>query len=100
MQLPLIQTSSQYTGSNVDSYTGQGKIWEIASRFNGDSVKHRFDRFGNQLTTEKTNKQGEKEIYANFTAEEMQKRQCMKHKTLNVTRRSVEKKDYEPVGLL
>jgi hypothetical protein len=29
----------QFTGSNSDSYTGQGKIWEIAKRFNQTSKK-------------------------------------------------------------
>ena len=28
----------QFTGSNADSYTGQGKIWEIASRHNKKSL--------------------------------------------------------------
>lgn len=28
-----------FTGSNADSYTGQGKIWEIAKRFNEKSLE-------------------------------------------------------------
>lgn len=89
-----------FSGHSSDSYTGQGKIWQIAKRFNDESRRHIFDRFGNQLTADAYNKYHEKEVTAKLAREQMQERQCMKHKTLNVTRRQVSKDEYEPVGVL
>ena len=89
-----------FSGHNSDSYTGQGKIWEIAKRFNDESRRHIFDRFGNKLTADTYNKYHEKEVTAKLTRGQMQERQCMKHKALNVSRRKVSKEDYEPVVLL
>lgn len=89
-----------FTGHNSDSYTGQGKIWQIAKRFNDESRQHIFDRFGNKLTKDVLNKFYEKEAIANCSREEMLKRQRMKHETLNVSRRKVSKEEYKPVGLL
>lgn len=89
-----------FSGHNSDSYTGQGKIWQIAKRFNDESRKHIFDRHGNQLTKEIFNKHNEREVSAQYPREEMLKRQCMKHETLNVSRRKVSKDEYEPVGLV
>lgn len=89
-----------FTGHNSDSYTGQGKIWEIAKRHNDESRKHTFDRHGNMLNKEVTNNEGENEIVAKLTHKEMLKRKCIKHETLNVSRRKVSKEEYKPVGLL
>jgi hypothetical protein len=89
-----------FTGHNSDSYTGQGKIWQIAKRFNDESRKHIFDRHGNKLTKEVLNKHYELEVVAQYPREEMLNRQCMKRETLNVSRRKVSKDEYEPVGVL
>lgn len=88
------------SGHNNDSYTGQGKIWQIAKRFNDESRKQVFDRHGNQLTKEVLNKYNAREVVAQHPREEMLNRQCMKHETLNVSRRKVSKDEYEPVGLV
>ena len=53
-----------FSGHNSDSYTGQGKIWQIAKRFNDESRKHIFDRHGNKLTKEVLNKHYEREVVA------------------------------------
>lgn len=89
-----------FSGHNSDSYTGQGKIWQIAKRFNKESREHIFDRHGNKLTKEMLNKHYEREVVAQYPREEMLKRQCLKHGTMNVSRRKVSKDEYEPVGLV
>lgn len=85
-----------FTGQNTDTYSNNGKIWEIARRFNRDSEKHIFDRFGNQLTKVITNQKGLPEVVAAYARGEMLSRQLPKNKTLNVCRRKSDGKDYQP----
>lgn len=89
-----------FSGHNSDSYTGQGKIWQIAKRFNKESREHIFDRHGNKLTAPCKNERGLKDVTPKYSREEMLKRQRMKYDTLNVSRRKVSKDEYEPVGLV
>lgn len=90
----------EHIGGNCDTYTRNGKMWVIAKRFNKDSTKHSFDRHGNQLTREVVNKKGRKEVVACLSHDKMLSRQCLKVKTLNVSRRQVSKSEYKPVGVL
>lgn len=89
-----------FTGSNTDTYEGSGKMWEIASRFNSESRKLKFDRFGNPLTKEVVNALGHKEIVNLYTVSEMKKKECAKSDTINVSRRKVSESEYKPVGVL
>lgn len=89
-----------FTGANTDTYQNNGKMWEIASRYNKESEKHLFDCFGNQLTKEVLTRNNELEVVAKYSAKEMKERQCLKHKTLNVSRRKVSESEYKPVGIL
>lgn len=89
-----------FSGHNSDSYTSQGKIWQIAKRFNQESREHIFDRHGNKLTTNCKNEHGLKDVAPKYPREEMHSRQCLKHETLNVSRRKVSKSEYKPVGVL
>jgi hypothetical protein len=38
MSIKETRAYQQFTGSNADSYTGQGRIWEIAARHNKQSI--------------------------------------------------------------
>ena len=89
-----------FTGNNTDTYEGHGKMWEIASRFNAESRKITFDRFGNALTKEVINALGHKEIVNLYTVPEMNKKQCAKGDNINVSRRNVSESEYKPVGVL
>lgn len=89
-----------FTGNNTDTYEGHGKMWEIANRFNAESRKMKFDRFGNVLTKEVINTLGHKEIVDLYTVSEINKKQCAKSDTINVSRRKVSESEYKPVGVL
>lgn len=38
MSIKESRAYQQFTGSNADSYTSQGRIWEIAARHNKQSI--------------------------------------------------------------